>query len=75
MQLTKEQQDEINAAKANMEALTSKQNLIRQVSQVEIDDLQLQISAKIAQRDLGINSAQTAIDIQQDAINNFAQFV
>ena len=75
MQLTKEQRDEINAARANIEALSSKKDLIRQTLQVEIDDLQLQISAKIAQRDLGINSAQTAIDIQQDAINNFAQFV
>lgn len=75
MQLTKEQQSEINAAKANMEALNSKQDLIRQASQVDIDALQLQISSRVVQRDTDINSVQIAIDIQQSAINNFAQFV
>ena len=69
MSLTTDQQNQINAIKANIEALTSKQESIRQQAQIDLDALQQQISIRQTQRDTDINDIQTSINTFQTNIN------
>ena len=69
MLLTTNQQNQINAIKANIEALTIKQESTRQQSQLDLDALQQQISIGQTQRDTDINDIQISINTFQTDIN------
>jgi len=69
MLLTTNQQNQINAVKANIEALTIKQESIRQQTQIDLGTLQQQISIKQTQRDTDINDIQTSINTFQTNMN------
>ena len=72
MSLTTDQQNQINAIKANIEALTSQIISAQSMSQTAIDALQTQIIAAQGQRDTTVNNLQSEINTQQAIINGIA---
>ncbi|GAV21623.1 hypothetical protein [Carboxydothermus pertinax] len=72
MTLTQEQIAQINEAKATIEVLRAKQELIKKQTQADIDALYAQIQARIAQRDNDVNAIEQQILTYQSIIDQYA---